>query len=102
MGVTGSSPSPNSFAGAESPGTNVAINAGAYSVGESGPSGYSQSNSADCSGSIAVGETKTCTVTNNDVQPKLSAEEHMVDLNSRLPVASGFPLGEKGSSPSPN
>src|SRR4029450_11104543 len=40
---------------------------GSYSVSETGPSGYTQSNSADCSGSIAAGQTKTCTVTNDDV-----------------------------------
>ena len=70
MSVTGNSPSPASFSGAESPGTSVAINAGAYNVGESGPSGYSASFSADCTGAIAVGETKTCTVTNDDISQK--------------------------------
>ena len=66
MTVTGTSPSPASFPGAESPGTTVALNAGSYSVGETGPTGYTSSLSTDCSGSIAIGETKTCTVTNND------------------------------------
>src|SRR5207249_10009563 len=69
MTVTGSSPSPASFAGTESPGTTLTLNAGSYSVSETGPSGYVSSLSASCSGSIAVGETKTCTVTNDDVQP---------------------------------
>ena len=67
MTVTGNSPSPASFPGAESPGTSVSLSPGAYSVGETGPSGYSSSFSADCSGSIAAGQTKTCTVTNDDV-----------------------------------
>src|SRR5206468_2468482 len=69
MIVTGSSPSPASFTGLESPGKTVSINAGAYSVAETGPSGYAGSSSADCAGSIAVGETKTCPVTNNALQP---------------------------------
>src|SRR5206468_842505 len=69
MTVTGSSPSPASFAGTESPGTTVTLNAGSYSVSETGPGGYAASLSAGCSGSIAAGETKTCTVTNDDVQP---------------------------------
>src|SRR5439155_228920 len=70
LSVTGGSPSPASFPGAESPGTTVSLNAGSYSVSETGPSGYSASVSADCAGSIAVGETKTCTITNDDVQPQ--------------------------------
>jgi hypothetical protein len=67
--VTGSSPSPASFPGAESPGTTVTLNAGSYSVSATVPSGYVSSLAAGCSGSIAVGETKTCTVTNDDVLP---------------------------------
>jgi hypothetical protein len=65
MSVTGGSPSPASFAGSEA-GTSVTLNAGSYSVGETGPSGYTGSNSSDCAGSIANGQTKTCTITNND------------------------------------
>jgi hypothetical protein len=68
MTVTATNPNPASFPGAESPGTTVSLDAGSYSVGETGPSGYSTSYS-NCSGSVAAGETKTCTVTNNDVQP---------------------------------
>src|SRR5262249_48358433 len=57
---------PSSFPGAESPGTQVALNAGAYSVAESAKAGYDATLSPDCSGTIAVGQTKTCTITNND------------------------------------
>jgi hypothetical protein len=67
MTVTGNSPNPSSFPGAESPGTTVTMNAGAYNVSESGPSGYNASFSVDCTGTIAVGQTKTCTVTNDDI-----------------------------------
>ena len=58
---------PPSFAGAEAPGTEVTVDAGAYSVLEAGPTGYAATMSADCSGTLAVGQTKTCTVTNNDI-----------------------------------
>jgi Prealbumin-like fold domain len=101
MGVTGSSPSPASFPGAESPGTNVTINAGSYSVGETGPSGYSESDSADCSGTIAVGETKTCTITNDDQPAKLIVIKHVINDNGGTAVASDFTMGVTGSSPSP-
>src|SRR5262249_53762936 len=65
------SASPASFPGAESPGTSVTLDAGSYSVGESGPGGYQASYSADCTGTIALGQTKTCTVTNDDKAPAL-------------------------------
>jgi hypothetical protein len=57
---------PSSFPGAEAPGTTTTVDPGSYSVTETGPSGYEKSLSTDCTGSIAIGQTKTCTVTNND------------------------------------
>ncbi len=64
--VTGSGPSPGTFPGADDPGTTVALDAGSYSVAESGPAGYFSDFSSDCSGSIAIGETRTCVITNDD------------------------------------
>src|SRR5204863_9826914 len=67
--VTGSSPSPASFAGAEA-GTVVTLQPGPYAVNEAAVSGYTGSKSASCSGTLAhFGDTATCTVTNNDVAP---------------------------------
>lgn len=57
------------FPGQEDPGTVVTLDPGVYGVAESVVAGYTQSFSQDCSGSIAAGETKTCTVTNNDNAP---------------------------------
>ncbi len=57
---------PYTFAGSET-GTTYSVNAGAYSVSESSDfGGYTGSMSSDCSGTLAVGESKTCTVTNDD------------------------------------
>jgi hypothetical protein len=64
--VSGSSPSPSSFAGSET-GTDVTLDPGSYSVEEGGQAQYTESKSADCSGTIALGESKTCTITNDDV-----------------------------------
>jgi hypothetical protein len=72
INVTGTSPTPSTFPGAESPGTNVTITAGSYSVTETGPAGYVGFFSAGCSGTIAAGQTKTCTITNNDIAPRLT------------------------------
>jgi len=101
MTVTGSSPSPASFAGAESPGTTVTLNAGSYSVSESGPGGYAASFSADCTGSIASGETKTCTVTDDDIQPKLIVINHVINNNGGTATAANFTMTVTGSNPSP-
>src|SRR4029453_16553650 len=60
---------PASFAGAESPGTEVTVDPGSYTVSESGPSGYADSYSADCTGSIALGEAKTSPATHSEKQP---------------------------------
>jgi hypothetical protein len=64
--VTGKNPSPSSFDGNEV-GTTVMINAGEYSVSEILVAGYSTTRSTDCEGTISVGETKTCTITNDDI-----------------------------------
>ncbi|HEU5211786.1 MAG TPA: hypothetical protein VFU10_03380, partial [Gaiellaceae bacterium] len=83
----------NSFPGAEAPGTNKTLSTvGGYNVTESGPSGYASSFSADCVGSIALGETKTCTITNNDIQPTLTLIKHVVNDNGGTAVVSDFPL----------
>jgi uncharacterized repeat protein (TIGR01451 family) len=67
MTVTGTNVAPSaSFAGDEN-GTTVTLNAGSYSVEEGTHSGYNETKSADCSGSLTLGQTKTCTITNNDI-----------------------------------
>lgn len=67
MNVTGTNVSDASFNGAESPGTTVTLNAGNYSVDENANADYVKTIGANCSGTIALGETKTCTITNDDV-----------------------------------
>ncbi len=101
MNVNGGSPSPASFPGAESPGTTVTLNAGNYSVTETGPDGYTQSLSADCNGSIAIDQTMTCTVTNDDIAPKLIVLKHVINDNGGTATASNFTMNVNGGSPSP-
>jgi uncharacterized repeat protein (TIGR01451 family) len=65
--VTGSSPTPASFAGSEA-GTVVTLQPGPYAVNEAAVSGYSTTKGASCAGSlIHFGDTATCTVTNDDI-----------------------------------
>src|SRR5207247_3886767 len=73
------------FPGADTPGTTVTLNAGSYSVSESSLAGYtSDGGSVDCSGSIAVGDSKTCTFTNTDVAPKLTEITRAASNETRL------------------
>lgn len=58
----------NSFAGSESGVTKTLLSVGSYSVSEPAVLGYAlKSLSVDCAGVIALGEHKTCTVTNDDI-----------------------------------
>jgi hypothetical protein len=58
----------NSFAGSAVGTIRTLSSVGAYSVTEAAVPGYAlQSASSDCSGTIALGEIKTCVLTNNDV-----------------------------------
>ena len=58
----------NSFAGSGTGVTKTLSSVGAYSVTETAVPGYAlTSQSADCSGTIALGETKTCILTNGDL-----------------------------------
>ncbi|NJD53875.1 MAG: hypothetical protein FIB07_13525 [Candidatus Methanoperedens sp.] len=66
MFVYGNNPSPGAFQGSET-GTDVNIYSGWYNVDESYNPEYSRSFSGDCSGYINPGETRTCTVTNDDI-----------------------------------
>ena len=74
MNVTGNNPSQASFPGSDS-GVAITLEPGAYSVSETGPAGYAATFSADCLGTIAAGENKTCTVTNDDIQPTITVNK---------------------------
>jgi uncharacterized repeat protein (TIGR01451 family) len=66
--VTGTHPTLTQFVGSAE-GTQVLLGAGAYSVSEDSDSGYAASFSEGCSGTMVVGESRTCTIINNDVAP---------------------------------
>jgi len=67
MNITGTPAT--SFTGSES-GTTVDLNPGFYSVSESSTiSGYAMGQTTDCIGTLASNESKTCTITNYDLEP---------------------------------
>jgi hypothetical protein len=58
----------SSFAGSETGVTKTLSSIGTYSVTEVAVPGYAlKSVTSDCSGTIALGEHKTCTITNDDL-----------------------------------
>src|SRR5256714_6485903 len=102
MNVSATNVQPSStFAGAETPGTTVTLNAGSYSVNEAAVSGYTKTLGADCSGTIANGETQTCTITNDDQAATLTVIKHVVNDNGGLKNAGDFTLNVTGSNVQP-
>jgi uncharacterized repeat protein (TIGR01451 family)/LPXTG-motif cell wall-anchored protein len=87
----------NSFAGSET-GTNKTLTTvGTYTVTESGPAGYTESDSADCKGTIALGETKTCTITNTAIAPQLKLVKTVTNDNGGTKLVSDFVLKIDGT-----
>jgi Ca2+-binding RTX toxin-like protein len=84
----GTNDSPDNFPGQEAPGTDVTLDPGTYNVTETGPPGYVATFSADCTGVIAAGETKTCTVTNND-QPHCEGVPATIYVNDQGRIVGG-------------
>ena len=95
MNVTATNPSSASFAG-DVGGTTITLDAGTYSVGETGPAGYAASPSSDCSGTIAPGDHKTCTITNDDIAPQLTVIKNVVNNNGGVAVAADFTISVTG------
>jgi hypothetical protein len=66
--VTGNNPIPSTFHGSAD-GTLVTLGVGAYKVNEEPFLGFDTTFSADCTGTIAPGDQKTCIVTNTQQEP---------------------------------
>src|SRR5439155_12036404 len=55
-----------SVPGTEAPGVTIDMTTGSYIVTESSVSGHTQTSAVGCAGTVAVGGSATCTVTNRD------------------------------------
>jgi uncharacterized repeat protein (TIGR01451 family) len=98
INVTGTNVSDPSFTGSEA-GMDVTLDAGSYGVTEPVvPTGYLSTGSGDCSGTIAAGETKTCTITNNDIAPQLIVNKVVINDDGSSKVIADFPLFVDGAS----
>lgn len=87
----------NDWTGAASPGVvKTLTSVGSYNVSEYLVAGYSAAYSADCLGTIALGETKTCTVTNNDIPPFLRLVAEVINDDGGVAESSAFNLSAFG------
>src|SRR5207249_1910467 len=78
------------------------VKAGTYTLSETGAVGYSTTG-YDCGASVtlALGQSKTCTITNDDIPPRLIVIKHVINDNGGAKTASAFAMNVTGSSPSP-
>jgi len=99
MNVTGTGVSDSSFPGEEDPGTTITLSPGAYTVDEGPHDGYTKTLSDDCSGTVISGETKTCTITNDDIAPSLTLIKHVTTDNGGSAVPTDWTLTADGPTP---
>ncbi len=94
--ITGVTTVTPTASGAESPGVdNILTTIGAYSVDEGAHVGYDKTLSVGCSGTIALGEAKTCTVANDDIPPGsgiLHVIKHVINNDGGVALASAWTL----------
>ena len=89
-------------AGSES-GTSYTLNGGTYNVSENTPpAGYTQvsiTGDCDASGDVTVvaGQTKTCTITNNDIPPQLHLRKTVINDNGGTAVDTDWTLNANGT-----
>src|SRR5205814_568852 len=79
------------FAGSES-GTTLTVAPGTYSIVEGGPTTYVAALDGSCGGTIAAGDAKTCTITNNDIAPQLTVIKHVVNNDGGNRAPSEWPM----------
>ena len=108
--VTGNTPSSNLLTGTTSPGTTISIGPGPYRFTENNPDPrYSVTYSPECFGTIGPGETRKCTVTNNDrgegtfgAQSAIRITDNVINDNGGTKQPSDFTITVTGNTPSPN
>ena len=78
----------NTFAGSATGVAKALTTVGSYTVVEAAAPGYAQTASSGCAGTIASGESKTCTITNDDVAARLTVVKQVVnnDGGTRTPA----------------
>jgi len=123
LNVTGINPSETFFNGVAAPGEKITLSPGSYGVSENAMTGYDSYFDPDmCSGTIAAGQTITCTISNYDIPPTpptptlppapqppatppttVSVVTHVINDNNIVnkKTAGGFAITVTGGSPTP-
>jgi hypothetical protein len=78
---------------ADEAGIEKALNPGSFEVKEQNYPRYAKTYSEECSGTIALGETKTCTITNDDIPGELTVIKHVAGTTEGDKVAADFQAG---------
>ncbi|MDP2586674.1 MAG: hypothetical protein Q8P32_02790 [Candidatus Komeilibacteria bacterium] len=83
-------------AGAATPGTSYSLDAGTYVVSEDINALYTQSFSGDCDAggnvTLAPGDDKTCTITNNDIPATINVVKTVINDDGGNSSVGDFPL----------
>jgi uncharacterized repeat protein (TIGR01451 family) len=90
---------PTSLSGTTPVDSGSGFSAGTYSLSESGPSGYSTTGYACVGGTqsgqsitLGLGQSATCTITNDDIAPQLIVIKHVINDNGGTAVAGDFTM----------
>src|SRR5439155_208467 len=76
--------------------TKTLTGVGSYTVNENTAAGYAASYSAACSSTISFGQTKTCTITNDDITPSLTLTKTLRNNYGGTATAAAFTLSATG------
>ena len=92
-------PTPISGASGTAAVTSIPVVAGAYTLSETGPTGYTAGAWSCTAGSVvgsvvtlSNGQTAICTINNNDIQPRLTLVKTVTNDNGGTAAVSGFTL----------
>ncbi|WP_011579396.1 MULTISPECIES: DUF6923 family protein [Chelativorans] len=107
--LSASGPTPISGTSGDAAVTNALVDAGSYTLSESGPAGYAASlYSCSIDGGAAVdgnnltlgsGQNAVCTITNNDEQATLTLQKAVVNDDGGTAVVADFMLSASGPTP---
>ncbi len=89
--VIAASPNPSTFAGSAT-GVSVTVNAGEYLIVQANRPEYLTTLGTECAGTIAAGEKKNCTITNNDRPTTLTLIKQVVNDTGGTLQASAWTL----------
>lgn len=89
MVVTADNPSNNNFDGSDT-GVTITLDAGDYSVDEADDLGYNKSFEGECSGTIDLGEEKTCTIKNTAPDPTVATINFIKQMEGQASIPQGL------------